>query len=53
MREWYVLTYVAGALFVAGQVFEYAKLVREGLTHLLQRLRLGLLPRPPASTACT
>jgi cytochrome c oxidase subunit 3 len=32
MREWYVLTYVAGSLFVAGQVYEYAKLVEEGLT---------------------
>jgi cytochrome c oxidase subunit 3 len=32
MREWYVLTYVAGALFVAGQVYEYAHLVEEGLT---------------------
>ena len=32
MREWYVVTYVAGALFVAGQVYEYAKLVEEGVT---------------------
>ena len=32
MREWYVLTYAAGALFIAGQIFEYAKLVSEGLT---------------------
>jgi cytochrome c oxidase subunit III len=32
MREWYLLTYVAGALFIGGQVFEYASLVREGLT---------------------
>ncbi|MFI7589492.1 heme-copper oxidase subunit III [Spongisporangium articulatum] len=32
MREWYALTYVAGAIFVAGQVFEYANLVHEGLT---------------------
>jgi cytochrome c oxidase subunit 3 len=32
MREWFVLTYIAGALFVAGQVFEYANLVGEGLT---------------------
>ncbi|MBL8929101.1 MAG: heme-copper oxidase subunit III [Kineosporiaceae bacterium] len=32
MREWYVLTYIAGALFVAGQVYEYAKLISEGLT---------------------
>ena len=32
MREWYTLTYVAGALFIGGQVFEYANLVRDGLT---------------------
>ena len=32
MREWYVLTYIAGSLFVAGQIYEYANLVRENLT---------------------
>jgi len=32
MREWFVLTYIAGAFFVAGQIFEYANLVGEGLT---------------------
>ena len=32
MREWYVLTFVMGSLFVAGQVYEYAALVSEGLT---------------------
>ena len=32
MREWYTLTYAAGSLFVAGQIYEYAKLVHEGLT---------------------
>ena len=32
MREWYVLTYIVGALFVAGQVYEYAELVHEGLS---------------------
>ena len=32
MREWYVLTYIFGAIFIAGQVFEYAKLVSEGVT---------------------
>jgi cytochrome c oxidase subunit 3 len=32
MREWYVLTYAFGAVFIAGQVTEYAELVREGLT---------------------
>ncbi|SDQ33196.1 cytochrome c oxidase subunit 3 [Quadrisphaera sp. DSM 44207] len=32
MREWYVLTFVMGSVFVAGQVYEYAELVHEGLT---------------------
>ncbi|MFC0360387.1 MULTISPECIES: heme-copper oxidase subunit III [Kytococcus] len=32
MREWYVLTYVFGSIFIAGQVLEYAELVHEGFT---------------------
>jgi cytochrome c oxidase subunit 3 len=32
MREWYVLTYFFGAVFIAGQVYEYAHLVEEGVT---------------------
>ncbi len=32
MREWYVLTYIAGAFFVSGQVYEYAHLIEENLT---------------------
>ncbi len=32
LREWYVLTFLMGAFFVSGQVFEYAGLIREGLT---------------------
>lgn len=32
MREWYVLTYIFGAVFVSGQVLEYAELVHEGVT---------------------
>jgi cytochrome c oxidase subunit 3 len=32
MREWFALTVVMGAYFVAGQVYEYAVLVSEGLT---------------------
>ncbi len=31
MREWYALTYIFGAVFIAGQVYEYASLVQEGL----------------------
>ena len=32
MTEWFYLTYALGAIFVAGQVFEYATLVSEGIT---------------------
>ena len=31
MNEWYVLTYVMGAIFVAGQMIEYAELVEHGV----------------------
>ena len=32
MREWYVLTYIFGATFIAGQVYEYAHLIQEGVS---------------------
>ncbi|MCR6690277.1 heme-copper oxidase subunit III [Cellulomonas sp.] len=32
MNEWMTLTYVMGAFFIGGQVFEYAELVEHGLT---------------------
>jgi cytochrome c oxidase subunit 3 len=32
MQEWFVLTYLMGAYFIAGQITEYAELVHEGLT---------------------
>ena len=32
MIEWFYLTFVMGALFIAGQVYEYAHLVSEGVT---------------------
>jgi len=32
LREWFVLTYLMGAFFIAGQVLEYAELVRENVT---------------------
>jgi cytochrome c oxidase subunit 3 len=32
MREWFALTFLMGAFFVGGQVYEYASLVRETLT---------------------
>jgi cytochrome c oxidase subunit 3 len=32
LREWYVLTYLMGAFFIGGQVYEYAALFSENLT---------------------
>jgi cytochrome c oxidase subunit 3 len=32
MREWFILTYLMGAVFIAGQVTEYATLIHEGIT---------------------
>ncbi len=32
MHEWFVLTYIMGSVFVAGQIWEYAQLVSHGLT---------------------
>ncbi|MFM1985311.1 MAG: hypothetical protein RLZZ295_477 [Actinomycetota bacterium] len=32
MREWFSLTFLMGAFFIAGQIYEYASLVGEGLT---------------------
>ena len=32
MREWFTLTFLMGAFFIGGQIFEYASLVQEGLT---------------------
>ena len=32
LREWFVLTYVMGAIFIGGQAMEYAELIREGVT---------------------
>jgi cytochrome c oxidase subunit 3 len=32
MREWFALTFLMGAFFISGQIYEYAHLVAEGLT---------------------
>ena len=32
MREWYVLTYIFGAVFVSGQIYDYANMFREGVS---------------------
>jgi cytochrome c oxidase subunit 3 len=32
LREWFVLTYAMGSIFIGGQALEYASLIEEGLT---------------------
>jgi cytochrome c oxidase subunit 3 len=32
LREWFIVTYVMGAIFIGGQALEYAELVHEGMT---------------------
>ena len=32
LREWFILTYIMGAIFIAGQAIEYAELIHEGMT---------------------
>ena len=32
MREWFALTFIMGAIFIGGQVYEYAHLVQENLS---------------------
>ncbi|MBM7515395.1 cytochrome c oxidase subunit 3 [Nocardioides nitrophenolicus] len=32
LREWFIVTYVMGAIFVGGQALEYAELIHEGVT---------------------
>ena len=32
LREWFVLTYIMGAIFIGGQSFEYAELIHHGIT---------------------
>ena len=32
LREWFMLTYTMGAIFIAGQAFEYVELVHQGIT---------------------
>jgi cytochrome c oxidase subunit 3 len=32
LREWFVLTYIMGSIFIAGQALEYVELTSEGLT---------------------
>jgi len=32
LREWFILTYIMGAIFIAGQVTEYTTLVQEDVT---------------------
>jgi cytochrome c oxidase subunit 3 len=32
LREWFILTYCMGSVFIAGQVTEYTSLIQEGIT---------------------
>ena len=32
LREWFILTYILGAVFIGGQALEYAELIHEGVT---------------------
>ncbi len=32
LREWFILTYLMGSIFIAGQAIEYATLIQEGIT---------------------
>jgi cytochrome c oxidase subunit 3 len=32
MRLWFIITFIMGSVFIGGQIYEYAELVREGLT---------------------
>lgn len=32
MHEWFVATYVMGAIFIGGQIYEYSSLISDGLT---------------------
>ena len=32
LREWFILTYIMGAIFIGGQALEYVELVHEGVT---------------------
>jgi cytochrome c oxidase subunit 3 len=32
LREWFILTYLMGAVFIGGQALEYAELIHEGIT---------------------
>ena len=32
LHEWFILTYLMGAVFIGGQAYEYAQLVQEGVT---------------------
>ena len=53
LREWFVVTYIMGAVFIGGQVYEYAELVREGLTLSTRPVRLDLLPGDRLPRRCT
>ena len=53
MIEWFFLTYAMGAIFVAGQVYEYAILVSEGVSLSSDAYGSAFLPHHWDSTVCT
>jgi cytochrome c oxidase subunit 3 len=32
LRRWFIITFIMGAFFIAGQIFEYSELIKEGVT---------------------
>ena len=53
LRMWFIITFVMGSVFVAGQVTEYAELVQGGRHALVLARTARSSTSPPASTACT
>ena len=53
LREWFVLTYLMGSFFIAGQATEYAALVQRGRHDPVARPTARSSTSPPASTVST
>ncbi len=53
LRMWFIITFVMGSVFIAGQVTEYAQLVAGGPHALGAAPTARSSTSPPASTACT
>ena len=53
LREWFILTYVMGAVFIAGQATEYASLVTEHTTISSSPVASSAAKRRASSSATT